>query len=113
MKTLDLVLKHKWYDMIACGEKKEEYRAIKPYWIKRLLYRFQNDECVVDYKESDNAIMMRCRWFGPRHTLVRFHRGYTNTTMTFFIKDIEIGVGNPHWGAPAEEVFIIKLGERL
>ena len=34
MKTLDLVLKHKWYDMIACGEKKEEYRAIKPIGLK-------------------------------------------------------------------------------
>lgn len=27
MKTLNLVLKHKWYDMIESGEKKEEYRA--------------------------------------------------------------------------------------
>ena len=26
MKTLHLVLKHKWYDMIESGEKKEEYR---------------------------------------------------------------------------------------
>lgn len=37
MKILDLVLKGKWYDMIASGEKKEEYREIKPYWEKRLL----------------------------------------------------------------------------
>lgn len=37
MKTLDLVLKGKWYDMIASGEKTEEYREIKPYWEKRLL----------------------------------------------------------------------------
>ena len=28
MKTLHLVLKHKWYDMIESGEKKEEYREI-------------------------------------------------------------------------------------
>lgn len=35
-KTLDLVLKSKWYDMIASGEKHEEYREIKPCWIKRL-----------------------------------------------------------------------------
>ena len=27
MKTLHLVLKHKWYDMIESGEKKEEYRT--------------------------------------------------------------------------------------
>lgn len=37
MKTLDLVLKGKWYDMIASGEKTEEHRETKPYWEKRLL----------------------------------------------------------------------------
>lgn len=37
MKTLNLVLTGKWYDMIASGEKTEEYREIKPYWEKRLL----------------------------------------------------------------------------
>lgn len=29
---LPLVLKGKWYDMIATGEKKEEYRADTQYW---------------------------------------------------------------------------------
>lgn len=36
MKTLTLSLKKKWYDMIASGEKKEEYREITEYWNKRL-----------------------------------------------------------------------------
>lgn len=36
-KTLTLSLKKKWFDMIASGEKTEEYREIKPYWEKRLL----------------------------------------------------------------------------
>lgn len=31
MKTLDLVLKYHWYDMIENGEKSEEYRIAKPY----------------------------------------------------------------------------------
>ena len=35
-KILDLPLKKEWYNMIESGEKKEEYREIKPYWIKRL-----------------------------------------------------------------------------
>lgn len=30
MKTLHLVLKKRWFDMILSGEKKEEYREIKP-----------------------------------------------------------------------------------
>ena len=38
-KTLHLVLKRKWWDMIASGEKKEEYRDANHYWAIRLLDR--------------------------------------------------------------------------
>ena len=33
--TIHLPIKRKWFDMILSGEKKEEYREIKPYWAKR------------------------------------------------------------------------------
>lgn len=36
MRILHLTLKKKWFDLIASGEKKIEYREIKPYWTKRL-----------------------------------------------------------------------------
>lgn len=32
---LVLPIKKKWFDMIAAGIKKEEYREIKPYYVKR------------------------------------------------------------------------------
>ena len=32
---LILPIKKKWFDMIKSGEKKEEYREIKPYWTSR------------------------------------------------------------------------------
>lgn len=32
---LTLPIKKKWFDMILSGEKKEEYREIKPYWDTR------------------------------------------------------------------------------
>ena len=35
-KTLHLVLKRKWWDMIASGEKNEEYRDFTHFYIKRL-----------------------------------------------------------------------------
>jgi hypothetical protein len=35
-KTLKLTLKRKWYNLIAIGAKREEYREIKEYWLKRL-----------------------------------------------------------------------------
>lgn len=35
-RILHLTLMKKWFDLIAAGKKKIEYREIKPYWIKRL-----------------------------------------------------------------------------
>lgn len=35
-KVLTLTVSKEWFDKIVSGEKTEEYREIKPYWIKRL-----------------------------------------------------------------------------
>lgn len=86
--TLHLVLKGKWYDMIESGEKTEEYRETKDYWIKRIIE--------------------------TKHERVCFHRGYTNRTMIFEIKDVWVYIGKAAWGAPVDKiVIIIKLGKRL
>lgn len=37
---LILPIKRKWFDMILSGEKKEEYRDIKPYYDTRLMDTF-------------------------------------------------------------------------
>lgn len=97
MKILDLILKHKWYDMIASGVKKEEYREIKTFYVSRLV---DGDKICIDtpypFKHFD---------------AVRFHRGYTNTTMLLECKGIRIGEGNPDWGAvDGEKYFVISLG---
>lgn len=118
MKTLDLILKHHWYDMIASGEKKEEYREIKPYWIKRLVsdYKMAADDFTAPVVCDSNAVKMTVNFEFQIFwscTHVRFRRGYSSTTMTFEIEEIKVGVGNSQWGAPKEEVFIIKLGKRL
>ena len=36
-KVLTLTVSKEWFDMIVSGEKTEEYRVPKSYWIKRLL----------------------------------------------------------------------------
>lgn len=122
MKTLHLVLTAKWYDMIASGEKKEEYREIKPYWVNRLL-RVRRDfaydfdaysDCISMLENETEHAMNVMDAVYTDYNYVCFHRGYTNTTMTFAIKSIGIGQGKPEWGALADRhVFIIKLGERL
>jgi hypothetical protein len=109
MKTLDLVLKKKWYDMIESGEKTEEYREIKPYWVKRLtslrygrlLFSHRNGYQPIPFKDF---------------THVTFHLGYSKDrpSMTFAIKEIVCGEGNEKWGAEKDKLyFVIKLGEKL
>jgi len=39
MRILHLTLKKEYFDLIASGEKTEEYRERKPYWMSRLLGR--------------------------------------------------------------------------
>lgn len=38
-KILYLTLKKKWFDLIKSGEKRIEYREVKPYWTKRFFDR--------------------------------------------------------------------------
>lgn len=101
IKTLYLPLKAKWYEMIESGVKTEEYREIKPYWCKRIVG--ENTISV------SGALMEKYEY---PFTHVKFSYGYTKRTMTFEIENITIGKGNPEWGAPTEDVFIIKLGKR-
>lgn len=94
-KILQLSVAEPWYSMLASGEKKEEYRDIKPYWIKRL--------CV-----NDN-----CNVFKP-YTHVLFINGYgaARPHVMFRIKEICIGKPHAEW-CPAsmqcEDKFIIRL----
>ena len=95
------------------GVKTEDYREIKDYWIQRLIetdlfYEFPTREELIEMAE-DGSI----EEFFKDFDAVTFSYGYTKRTMTFECKGIEIGKGNPEWGAPKEYVFIIKRGRRL
>ena len=106
MKVLDLVLKTKWYDMIESGEKKEEYREEKPYWVKRLT-GLNAGFLPFSYRNGYEKINQK------GYTHIRFHRAYTNTTMLFELTDIVYDYGKDYWGAWDEKVFVLKLGERV
>lgn len=117
-KTLDLVLKKKWYDMIASGEKTEEYREIKPYWIVRMMEEVCHDTALFyEYNEHllKNALYhgsMKFRDFDK----VTFHLGYAKNrpSMTFAIKEIVIDEGKEEWGAfPGKTYFVVRLGKKL
>lgn len=95
--TLHLTLKKKWFDMIASGEKKEEYREITDYWIRRL-HKF-GSAADDDFKDFD---------------VVRFRNGYAKNAPVMVVEclGIEVCQGMMIWGAePDKEYFVIKLGE--
>ena len=129
-KTLHLVLKRKWWEMIESGEKKEEYRDFTPFYVKRLCDNpcFNKQGEITERKIIDKWTLDACEKRGidlktawvdgniiPKdYSSVTFHFGYTNKTMTYSIKDISVGEGRTEWGAEnGKEYFIIKLGERI
>lgn len=81
MKTIHLVLTHHWYDEISSGRKRIEYRVKSARWMK---------------------LIWECR---EEITHVRFARGYTSTTQTFTVNDIDFGPC-PYDGWPGEYIRI-------
>ena len=109
--VLYLTPKRKWFDMIASGEKREEYRLPTLYWRKRL-HNWDRK-----FTESTTPI-------------VEFRRGYAKDAprMAFWCKGIETVSGlmpyayvkhpadrclHPEWGEPDEPHFFIELGGRV
>lgn len=117
MKILDLPLKKEWYEMIESGVKTEEYREIKPYWIRRFCFSFKTNECNCKKEECKecfiNKNILKTFPYYP-YTHIRFRYGYTRRTMLFELVNITAGKGNTEWGAPKDkDVFILKLGKKI
>jgi hypothetical protein len=97
-RILHLTLKKKWFDMIASGEKKEEYRDMKPYWTKRL---FNDLGDRFEPKSFDKVV---------------FKNGYATNAPTIVVEclGIQKDLGMMTWGAEQDvEYYIIQLGNIL
>ena len=125
-KFLTLFVRKQWYDMIVSGEKTEEYREIKGFWMSRFLlvkdeeseeykklHIAKNTEMLINtdiIKEKINDGTMK---FVP-FTIVRFINGYRKDSPRIY-KDIEsITIGKPQKGMCPDkwldtEFFIIKF----
>jgi transcriptional regulator with XRE-family HTH domain len=93
---LHLTLKKQWFDRIASGEKKEEYRELKEYWSTRLM-----EAGTGKFKKYD---------------VVRFRNGYAKDapTMDLVCKKIGLGKSKTKWsGKPPVKCFVISLGDIL
>lgn len=108
--------------MIVSGQKTEEYRVIKPYWVARL---FQNNSNIVDVQDLASCLAGRTdllkgyinaqRIVLKPYTNILFVRGYPKGNKPSVEKEIEsITIGKPKKGlCPDEwldhEFFIIKF----
>lgn len=114
---LHLPLKSEWYNLIESGTKTEEYREIKPYWIKRLCTKETISKLNVDSISNDRKALMTLYGMNiiqfKNFNKVKFTYGYTKKSMTFEVINITIGKGRKEWGAMDDLLFIIKLGNRL
>lgn len=100
---LTLPIKKKWFDMIKSGEKKEEYREIKPYWTKRILKNdITNCEIIKRQLKKENSYLDRT---------VIFRNGYSNNSPSIkCMVSININFGREEWGAePNKEYYVLKI----
>ena len=98
-QVLLLPIMKKWYDMILSGEKKEEYRNLTTYYLKR----FQTQGMIAD----DAASIIPC------DRLICFRNGYSSSSPQFFARcTLRVGTGKPDWGAEdGKKYYILQIHE--
>ena len=116
--TITLTLKYRWYDMIASGEKKTEYRELKEYWCKRIKGLGIVCPYTLPYKEGRKF----CQKYGKEclsgctitQKDILFTRGRNySETMKVNLETLSVAEGKPEWGAPeGVKVICLGLGER-
>ena len=104
---LVLPIKRNWLDMIVSGEKKEEYREVSDYWIKRFVHLLGESEdhtkIVIDNLKA-GRIDKECE--------VMLQNGYnqTESPQAIAVITLSIGKGREEWGAAeGAEYFILHI----
>ena len=97
---LILPIKGKWFNMILSGNKKEEYREIKPYYTTRFRKIFEM------YPNSNIPT-------GLDRQLIGFRNGYGNNRPQFIAEcSLDIKTGKEEWGAePGKEYYVLRIQE--
>jgi len=98
MHIIHLNLTKKWYDMILSGEKKEEYREIKPYFEKMF--------------KPKGHIHIKNTWYPFSMVKIIFSNGYRKDRrqMEASITGMRFqSEGNPTWGAvQGQKYFVLE-----
>lgn len=104
---LILPIKKKWFDMILSGEKKEEYREIKPYYTTRLINALGRNELVQG--EETKRLLLKSQ--DEKQFEVLFRNGYSSNSPSFIaVCHLKVGQGKEKWGAViGVEYYILKI----
>ena len=104
---LVLPIKKKWFEMIANGEKKEEYREIKPYYEHRFVNELIRKSDNYKYRFEAEEDIFRQEY------QVLFRNGYKKDSPTIICNCIlGLGEGKEEWGAePKKRYYILKILE--
>ena len=100
---ITLPIKKQWFDMIAAGVKKEEYREIKTYYTTRI---------ATEIGESPQITFFALK--AGRETkefIVKFVNGYGNNRPCFYADcSIVVKTGRKEWGAvPGTEYYAFRI----
>lgn len=106
---LVLPIKRKWFDMILSGEKKEEYREIKPYWDVRLCNEFGMFWVNGKLVHGQFSGLEEIDGLGTHE--IMFRNGYRKDCRSFVAEcSLSIGRGKEEWGAEKnKEYFVISV----
>jgi hypothetical protein len=123
MKKAFFIVKRQWFDMIKSGEKKEEYREITEYWVRRLICFHDEmeaseiDEFTCDLKNLNtpqkrhNDLVELFAYFNAsfkEFSSVTFSNGYnTDNRLDFPFIGIGIATGKTEWGAEPEKYYFV------
>lgn len=91
---LTLPIKKKWFDMIKSGEKKEEYREIKPYYDSRFA--------------KYTGYSINAAYYVPINEPIIFRNGYSKNSPSIKCRcEIAYDYGKEKWGAKPNEIYYV------
>ncbi len=123
---LQLTIKKHWFDLIKSGEKTEEYRELKPYYVVRLLEPKNGKKHNI--KETELMINALEYHYHPKwdkelitagvkkYESIVFRNGRSASAPTIEVeyKGLKVAKGKLEWGAEPNKIyFVLVLGKVL
>lgn len=87
MNKLFIIIKKQYFDEILSGKKKNEYRLVTPYWVKKIANK-EYSSIVFQNGYNKNALRLEAEYFGYSIRNIR-HEFFGNDEVCVF--DLKLG----------------------